>query len=410
MDEKVLKSIEDKFTELKGNIDESNKEEFEALKTSLNEVKEGSATKEDVAKLIEGFEKLSEDVAKATQERVDNSKSNVEKFREALKEAAAKLKDRRDGFVKVDKTVGTMSLGTSVTGQMPQADRESGIANVVRQSFVIREASNVFGTNSNLVEWVEQQNIEGGAGQTGEGLAKTQLDWEYIVKNASVKKITSYVKITNEMLDDIEGMRGEIDGNLAYQIMLQEESQLITGDGTGNNLNGIELYAQPLDLTSLAGTIVNPNYMDVLGAAITQIRVNGKGELIANRIFLNPVDLFLMIHATKATTAEYVNPITVVPNVNGQGFPSQVFVWGVPVVTSDSITAGEFLVADMTKFNIRDKAGMMIELGYENDDFTKNLVTIRGEKRLATYAKTNYVEAFVTDTFSDGITFLTAAS
>jgi HK97 family phage major capsid protein len=410
MEEQVLKSIENKITELKENINSENKEKFETIEGTLEAVKEGTASKEDVAKLVDGFDKLAEDVAKATQLKIDNSKTAKEKFTESLRKAVEIVKERKGGFVKVDKTVGTMSLGSSVTGQLPDADRETGITSIVRQRFVIRDSANVFGTNSKTVEWVEQQNIEGGAGQTAEGASKTQLDWEYIVREATVKKITSFVKITNEMLDDIEGMRGEIDSNLAYQLMLQEESQLITGDGTGQNLNGIEKYAQPLDLAALSGTIVNPNYMDVLGAAITQIRENGKGELEANRIFLKASDLFLMVHASKATTAEYVNPITVVPNVNGQGFPSQVYIWGVPVVVSDSITAGEFIVADMTKFNIRDKAQMVIEVGYENDDFTKNLVTIRGEKRLATYAKTNHTEAFVTDTFADGITFLTKAS
>jgi len=98
-----------------------------------------------------------------------------------------------------------------------------------------------------------------------------------------------------------------------------------------------------------------------------------------------------------------------VPNVTPGGLPS-VFIWGVPVVESDSITAGEFLVADMTRYNIRDLDGFQVSVGLENDDFTKNLVTIRGEKRLATYVKANYVAGFVTDTFADGIAFLEVAS
>lgn len=410
MNEDILKSIEGKFTELKNKVGEENKAKFESLENTLGEIKANTATKEDFDKFVVSFNELSEDVSKLALQKEQNKKSSYTKMNEAIKAAVDKLKETKSGFVKIDKTVGTMSLGTSVDGTMPQADREPGITNVPRQMFVIREASNVFPTSANVVEWVEQQNIEGGAGMTAEGSAKTQLDWEYKVNSANVRKITSYVKITNEMLDDIDGMRGEIDGNLAYQIALQEESQLLSGNGTAPNLNGAITGAESLDLASLANTVANPNYMDALGAAITQIRVNGKGEFIANRIFLNPADIFIMIHAAKATTAEYVNPITVVPNVDGRGLPSQVYIWGVPVVASDSITAGNFLVADMTKFNIRDRSGLTIEIGYENDDFTKNLVTIRGEKRLASYKKTNHDEAFVYESFADAITFLTAAS
>lgn len=410
--DKIDKKVSKAVTEYnRGFINEDNlKARLEPIEKHLNDLKEKGVTGESFTKLTDAFDKLAEDVSKLSLQRVENSKSNVEKFKESLKEAVKKLKENGAGFVKVEKTVGTMSNSASVDGTMPQAERESGFTNVPRQMFVIREASNVFPTSSTTVEWVEQQNIEGGAGMTAEGAAKTQLDWEYKVNSANVRKITSYVKITEEMLNDIDGMRGEIDGNLMYQLMLKEEAQLLTGDGNAPNLNGVITGAESLDLAALANTIANPNYMDALGAAITQIRVNGKGEFVANRIFLNPSDIFVMIHAAKATTAEYVNPITVVPNVDGRGLPSQVYIWGVPVVASDSITAGNFLVADMTKYHIRDYEGVRIEVGYENDDFTKNLVTIRGEKRLATYKKTNHDEAFIYESFADAITFLTAAS
>ena len=72
---------------------------------------------------------------------------------------------------------------------------------------------------------------------------------------------------------------------------------MITADGTGTNLNGIEKYAGALDLASLALKINNANNWDVLGAVITQIKVNGKGMFTPNRIYMNPADTFLSIHA-----------------------------------------------------------------------------------------------------------------
>jgi len=409
----ILDAIQAKFNEFKDGLNSVDSETLESFKGEF------TTFTEDVNSKFEG----SEGQVTEIKEYVENLKEQFDTFStvtedkkpDDLRKGLESVIDEVKGFAKnrtaAYKTVGTMSFGASVTGQIPQADRESGVANVVRQTFTIRNGSNVFPTNSNLVEWVEQQNIEGGADMTGEGLAKTQQDWEYVVSNSSVKKITSYVKITEEMLNDIDGMMGEINGNLLYQVDLKEESQLITGAGTGNNLNGIEKYAQALDNVGLISTFDygTANNWDVIAAAITQIRVEGKGELRANRVYLNPIDLFLTIHNTKDTTKDYINPVTVVPNVTPGGLPS-VFIWGVPVVESDSITAGEFLVADMTRYNIRDLDGFQVSVGLENDDFTKNLVTIRGEKRLATYVKANYVAGFVTDTFADGIAFLEVAS
>jgi len=356
----------------------------------------------------ESFNELSKDVAKLSEKGISTVATTKADVLKSIKEAVDGLEKqgRSLGFIQI-KTVGTMTTGNNITGQMPQAERESGFNNVVRQTFTIRNGSNVFPINSTLAEWVEQSGIEGGAGMTAEGASKTQLDWDYEVKSASVKKITSFIKISDEMLTDIEGILGEINGNLAYQVELLEETQLLTGIGSGNNLNGIESYAQELDLASLSGTVEAANNWDVLAAAITQIKVNAKAS--ANRIFMNPADIFLTIHATKDTTNDYINPVTVVPNATPGAAPS-IFVWGVPVVESDTITAGEFLVADMTKFTIRDKESFNVEIGLDGNDFTKNLRTIRGEKRLVSYVKVNDVEAFVTDTFADGKAFLETAS
>lgn len=404
----VLEAIENKFNELKENSGKEHKEKFESLEETLKGLKEDSVSKGDMDKFTESFNKLSEDVSKLSEKKESEIVTTKDQLMKSLKSAAETLlgRGREPGFIQV-KTVGAMTISNNVTGTMPQAERESGFNNVVRQTFTIRNGANTFGISSRTAEWVEQSGIEGGAGMTAEGTAKTQVDWDYSVKTASVKKITSYVKISKEMLNDIEGMLGEINGNLMYQVDLKEETQLLTGDGTSVNLNGIEKYAQPLDLAALSGTVEAANNWDVLAAAITQIKVNAKAN--ANRIFLNPADIFLSIHATKDTTNDYINPVTVVPNATPGAQPS-VFVWGVPVVESDTITAGEFLVADMTKFTIRDKEAFNVQIGFENDDFTKNMVTILGEKELVSYVKANDVEAFVTDTFADGKAFLETAS
>lgn len=411
MESKELELIEAINKSTKELIDDA-KKDF-ATKENLNAQIEllKSLPNQDIADVKEAIDSLSKQVSTMS---VKEIKATPEMdFKAALTEAAKELRERKDkgqtpGFISV-KTVGSMTRVTNITGEIPQAEQEAGVTNVVRQAFTIRNGANVSRINSNLASWVEQSGIEGGAGMTAEGASKTQLDWNLVRSTAEVKKITSYVKITEELLTDIDGMMAEINGNLAYKIELLEESQLITGVGTTVYLNGIEKYAQPLDLTSLQGTIESANIWDVLGAAITQIRVNGKGEFVANRIFMNPVNIFTAIHGTKDTDKNYINPVTVVPNVSNGGLPS-VFVWGVPVIASDSIVAGEFIVADMTKFTIRDYQPLRIEIGLDGNDFTTNFVTIRGEKRLVSYAKTNHEEAFVTDTFADGMAFLETGS
>jgi HK97 family phage major capsid protein len=88
----------------------------------------------------------------------------------------------------------------------------------------------------------------------------------------------------------------------------------------------------------------------------------------------------------------------------------QLLILGVPVVESDNVTAGTFYVCDMTKFNIRDYETTSIEMGYDQDDFSKNMVTIRAERRLVTYVKANHTEGFIKDTFANALTYIETGS
>src|SRR3546814_7796718 len=56
--------------------------------------------------------------------------------------------------------------------------------------------------------------------------------------------------------------------------------------------------------------------------------------------------------------------------------------WGLPVIVTNSMTSGKFIIADfMTSYEYVERQSTVIDVGYVDKDFTKNLVTIRAEKR-----------------------------
>jgi hypothetical protein len=71
------------------------------------------------------------------------------------------------------------------------------------------------------------------------------------------------------------------------------------------------------------------------------------------------------------------------------------------------MTAGNFLVGDMTKAHLRMREDMNIQVGYVNDDFTKNLVTILCEARAVSFIKANDAPAFVKGVIATCITAIT---
>jgi len=308
------------------------------------------------------------------------------------------MKDNSSGSVRIAfKAAGTMALSTNVTGQIPQAERETGITRIVRRNPFILELVNVGSIMSNVWEWVEQKNLDGGAAMTAEGAAKSQADFDLVLASATVKKVTAYIKVTKEMLDDVALMRSEIDQELTELINLKIDEQLLSGAGSGNNLTGIITNATAWAAGAFALSIPTPTKWDVLRTAINQVRVN---LFEPTYIVMHPTDVTSM-ELSKDSTGQYIMPPFAA--VDGS------IVSGIRVVANTGVTIDKFLVGDFNKAGVRFREGLTINVGYENDDFTKNLVTILAEARLVQRVKSNHYGAFVYGDFSDAVTALTQA-
>lgn len=308
------------------------------------------------------------------------------------------MKDNSSGSVRIAfKAAGTMALSTNVTGQIPQAERETGITRIVRRNPFILELVNVGSIMSNVWEWVEQKNADGGAAMTAEGAAKSQADFDLVLASATVKKVTAYIKVTKEMLDDVALMRSEIDQELTELINLKIDEQLLSGAGSGNNLTGIITNATAWAAGAFALSIPTPTKWDVLRTAINQVRVN---LFEPTYIVMHPTDVTSM-ELSKDSTGQYIMPPFAA--VDGS------IVSGIRVVANTGVTIDKFLVGDFNKAGVRFREGLTINVGYENDDFTKNLVTILAEARLVQRVKSNHYGAFVYGDFSDAVTALTQA-
>ena len=239
------------------------------------------------------------------------------------------------------------------------------------------------------------KNPDGGAAMTAEGALKSIADFDLIVASANVKKVTAYIKVTKEMLDDVELMRSEIDQELTELINLKIDDQLLNGTGLTVNLTGINTNATAWASGAFALGIKTPTKWDVLRTAINQVRVN---LFEPNYIILHPTDVTGM-ELSKDANGQYIMP----PFAALDG----TVVSGIRVVANVGVAIDSFLVGDFSKSGVRFKEGLTINVGYENDDFTKNLVTILAEARLVQRVKSNHYGAFVKGVFSTAITALT---
>jgi HK97 family phage major capsid protein len=366
---------------------------------TLSKVKDLETKGEEVATLKANLEEIALKVLDletkgGTAEETETLKSSLE----AKKEDLARMKEKSGASVQFTlKAAGTMALSTNTTGQIPQAERESGITRIVRRNPFILQLVNVGTIMSNVWEWVEQKNADGGAAMTAEGALKSQADFDLVVASANVKKVTAYIKVTKEMLDDVELMRSEIDQELTELIQLKIDDQLLNGTGATVNLVGINQNATAYAAGAFALSIPTPNNFDVLRTAINQVRVN---LFEPTYIVMHPTDVTSMDLA-KASDGHYVLP----PFASNDG----TVISGIRVVANVGVAIDSFLVGDFSKAGVRFKEGLTINVGYENDDFTKNLVTILAEARLVLRVKSNHYGAFVKGVLSTAKTALTKA-
>ena len=130
---------------------------------------------------------------------------------------------------------------------------------------------------------------------------------------------------------------------------------------------------------------------------------SGKGSLgllPADGIVLNELD-WALIELLKTNDGAYLF-------ANPQGNVSA-RMWGLPVVATPAMDAGDFLVGSFTMgATVYDRMGVEVLISTENvDDFEKNLATMRAEERVAIAVKRP--TAFVSGDFTTAKAALEAA-
>jgi HK97 family phage major capsid protein len=369
-----LSSIKDDIKSIKGLIE--NNEEATSMKSAITDLEAKFSGLTEKAQQSAPRLSLKEAIMKSYADNIDAIKSIREK----------------GGVMNLDvKAVGDMTItGNYSGGTVGLSELEQGVAQIQRRKPFMRELMNSAGITNKYAVWIEQATPEGGAGMVGEGV-EPQADFDLVEASCEVKKVAAWIKISKEMVDDISFMRGEINNELITIVNLKLDQQLLSGDGTGDNLNGLLSYAQPFTpAAQFIGAIPFANDFDVLRVAMAQI---SNANFEANYIIMNPVDVAEM-ELTKTSTGEYTLPMFV-PMADGV-----TRVKNVPVVANNGVTSGDYLVGDFTKSNLRMREDVNIQVGYINDDFTRNMMTVLCEARACHFVKSNYVGAFVTGTFA----------
>ncbi len=225
-------------------------------------------------------------------------------------------------------------------------------------------------TSSNAMTYVRETGFTNNANaQAGEGEKKAQSELKFDDVTVNVATIAHFFKASRQILDDAPQLASQINGRLMYGLKLNEEAQILNGDGTSGRLKGIIPQATAFnDKASLAKYSI----IDQLRLAMLQVVL---AEYPASGHILNPID-WAKIELTKNDNGNYI-----IGNPQDGTNPT---LWRLPVVETQSMGVGKFLTdAFDLGAQLFDREQSSVMTGFENDDFTRNLITILAEERLA---------------------------
>lgn len=367
-----------------------------ALAEAAKGIQMSTETKEQIDNLLNEFNGVKASVAELEQKAVRRPGADgQEEFKSAgqrvIESEAFKGMDssaRKSMRVQMERkdlmnVTGTVGTGVSPGNSLVPGDRQVGIIHAPERKMTIRDLIMPGRTGASSIEYVVETGFTNNAGMQAEGAAKGKSNITFDLKSAQVRTIAHYFKGSRQLLDDAPGLASYIDGRAQYGLRFKEEQQLLSGDGTGANILGI--LPQATNFVANANvTVTNGTALDRMRLAILQAML---AEYPASGFVLNPID-WASIELTKDLEGRYI----IASPVNG----STPRMWGLPVAETQAMAQNTFLTGAFNlAAQIFDRMEIEVLLSTENeDDFIKNMVTIRAEERLA--LAVYRPEAFVT--------------
>lgn len=346
---------------------------FDAQKAEIESTgKVSKQLQSDLVKVQEELTKSGTRLFDLEQKLASGAENPGEKksFSERAAEDLIKSWDGKQGTF--DAKTFNKSLGSDAdsAGALIQPMQIPGIIMPGLRRLTIRDLLAQGRISSNALEYVREEVFTNNADVVAEKALKPESDITFSKQTANVKTIAHWVQASRQVMDDAPMLQSYVNNRLMYGLALKEEGQLLNGDGTGDNIEGLNKVATAYD-TSLNAT--GDTRADIIAHAIYQVT---ESEFSASGIVLNPRD-WHNIALLKDNEGRYIFG-------GPQAFTSNIM-WGLPVVPTKAQAAGTFTVGgfDMAS-QVWDRMNATVEVSRDDrDNFVKNMLTILCEERLA---------------------------
>lgn len=214
------------------------------------------------------------------------------------------------------------------------------------------------------VEYSRMTGTQGAAAvQASEGAAKAAVRPDHTLITQGGLTIAGYTRMSRQALSDSVELKNAIDTTLMRSVGTALDVALVNGAaGFSGGFEGLATAYTSLVYTSL---------VDAISEGVATMQTAG---FMPDVVAMSPADWLALCVAKSALDDHYLSGSYL------GALPSEMR--GLRVVLSPSVDTGKGLLLDSMHAELLVVDDFQIELGYENDDFTKNQCVILGEMRV----------------------------
>lgn len=281
---------------------------------------------------------------------------------------AYKLKKGRNEGPEATLDVEVKTLFERGAGWEPEVTRTGRLVEYATRPVQVVDLIPSTTTGQSAIKYMEETLYTNAAAETAEGGQYPEAALELEEKTSPVEKITVWLPMTDEQLEDVPQARGYVNNRLPRMIMQRFDSQIVIGNGASPNLRG---------MLNVSGIQTQAKGADPVPDAVFKgmVKVMTIGQAFPNAYITNPLD-WQDIRLLRTADGMYIwgNPADAGPER----------IWGLQVAMAQVMTENTGVVLDTSFTEISIRRGINLKVSDSHSDFfVKGKQAVRADMRAA---------------------------
>lgn len=261
------------------------------------------------------------------------------------------------------------TLMATGAGWAPDSPRGPVVIDSAQRPIQLLDLFPVTNTTLVAIKFMEETTFTNNAAEVAEGGTYGEAALALTERSDPVQKVGVWLPITDEQLEDVPQASGYVNNRLPFMLRQRLDTQVINGNGTSPNLEGI-LNRTGIQTYALAAEPVP----DAIHKGMTLVRVTGRAT--PNAIVMHSND-WQDVRLLRTADGIYI--------WGSPSEPGEPRMWGLPVVQNEAIAENTALIGDFANHSeLSYKRGIEVQVTNSHSTyFIEGKQAVRADFRVA---------------------------